>query len=297
MLSILLVYFSSNCQNEYSNCIVVQSVVASKIPFTPCSIKHLQLQKAMKLKLCSLLIGVFTVQFSVSLCDQELAGFCPDFTATFVTLSDQTLDDPNILSSDPEQTLFKEIMGFNNDDVQYVFEDAIVFFNETYGLDFSNSPSYEENEYFFESAKLSLFRFHEDVHFQLVVNNWIHTGNTVFTCCDVQDGGFLVTFSGDQLLHGSYGGDDGQPVGVGNFMIYGFSRFDVCAQSPVIIRIQSGTPFRQEPVDGQIFLNFDLYNNALGSGKALGSFSVKPDRDIPGKFRLVTRVVYTFPNN
>ena len=79
-------------------------------------------------------------------------------------------------------------------------------------------------------------------------------------------------------------------------MLYGFSRIDVCDQSPVIMWIQSGTPFRMEPVDGQIFLNFDIYNNVLGYGKALGLFIVKPDQDNSGKLHLVGRVVYTFPN-
>ena len=83
----------------------------------------------------------FRLQFTVSLCD-PYTGHCPDFTATFVTLSDQTLDGPDTLISD----FFKEDMGLRNNDIQHVFEDAI---NEMYGLDFSNSPLNDQNEYFF----------------------------------------------------------------------------------------------------------------------------------------------------
>ena len=42
----------------------------------------------------------------LTLC-QLTGGVCPDFTAMFVAVIDQTVDDYNILISDPEQT-FKE---------------------------------------------------------------------------------------------------------------------------------------------------------------------------------------------
>ena len=82
-----------------------------------------------------------------------------------------------------------------------------------------------------------------------------------------------------------------------HMFFHGYSKIDVCDQSPLIIQLQSGTPFRMEPVDGFRFLNFDLYNNVLGYGKALGTSIVKPDQDNPGKFTVVTRAVYTFPAN
>ena len=84
-----------------------------------------------------LLITVFGLQLAVSLCDK--VTFCPDFTATFVGLVDQTVEDPLILIDDPEQTFFKETLGFRDDDIQHAFQDALKFFNETYGLDFSLS--------------------------------------------------------------------------------------------------------------------------------------------------------------
>lgn len=62
----------------------------------------------------------------------------------------------------------------------------------------------------------------------------------------------------------SYGGADGIPVGTKNFMLYAFSRISVCDQSYVIMLIQFGTLFWMEQDDGQIFLNFDIYNKTLG---------------------------------
>ena len=236
-------------------------------------------------------IAVFiSLQFPVTLCGTQN---CPDFTATFVGMIDQTVDFM-ILRSDPEMTFFKEDMGLRDDDIQHVFDDAIKFYNETYGLDFSNSPPNEQNEYFFENANMSLARLNEHVHYRLIFNNWIQTGNTRTTCRDIRFGGYLVTFTGDQLLHGSYGGEEGIPAGMGDSVEYGYYIIDVCDQSPVIIQFQNASPFRREPVDGAFVLDLDIYNQVLGYGKALGVASRKPVET--GQFSLVARVAFTFYN-
>ena len=240
---------------------------------------------------------LISLQFTASLCDQLTGGVCPDFTAMFVAGIDQTVDDPNVLLSDPEQTFFKEIMGFRDDEIQHAFDDAVKFFNDRYGLDFSLSQPNEQSVHVLGNATLSLFRIVENVHYLLMLNNWIQTGNTRTTCREIQFGGYLVTFKEEQLLHGSYGGVDGIPAGVGNALEYGFMKFYVCDQSPVILQFSLPTPIRRELVDGTIFINIDLYNNVLGYGKGLESISIKPDEDNPGNFRYVTRNVMTFPAN
>ena len=37
---------------------------------------------------------------------------------------------------------------------------------------------------------------------------------------------------------------------------------------------QNASPFRREPVDGAVFLDFDTYSHVLGYGKALGLISI-----------------------
>ena len=249
---------------------------------------------AMSGQICLFLIAAFTLQFPVSHCGSD--GFCPDFSATFVGVIDQRVG-PQRLISDPEETFFRNDMGLRDIDIQHVFQDAVKFFNETYGLDFSNSQPNEQKEYFLENAKLNLFRFHEDVRFRVVYNNWITTGNTRTTCDNIKIGGYIVTFSRDQLLHGSYGGVDGIPARVGDFIEYGYHIFFVCDQSPIIVLTKNASPFRQEPVDGTVFVDFDIYNQVLGYGKSLGILSTKAYNDNPGQFRLVVRLVYTFPAN
>ena len=116
----------------------------------------------------------------------------------------------------------------------------------------------------------------------------------VLPCVRLEDGAFIVSFSGDQTLFGSYGGVDGKPIGFPAIVVYGFYYIPVCEQSPVIIQYQSGTPFRAEPVDGFAIINCDTYNRILGSGKAQGVASIVPDENEPGHFRITGRNAFTF---
>ena len=85
-----------------------------------------------------------------------------------------------------------------------MFDNAIKFFNETYGLDFSLSPPTDQNEYFYQNAKMGPFRLAEEVDNVVTLNNWIQTGNTRSTCYRIRERGFQVKFSDDQVVHGSY---------------------------------------------------------------------------------------------
>ena len=245
----------------------------------------------MSFRICSLLCLFAAFSFPTSLCDSS----CPALTASFPIVLDQAIDGAIIITNDMEQTFFKEVMGFRDNDIQNAFANAVTFFNERFGLDFSTSQPNERNEYVFGNATMIFFTFPEDVNFQVVLSNWIQTGNTRVTCRDADFGGFFVTFSGDQILKGSYGGEEGALVGVGASVVYAYVRIDVCAQSPVII--QYSTPNPIQPVDGTVILNFDLYNNVLGYGRAQGSVIFGPDQDNPGKIRISSRNVFMFPAN
>ena len=245
-------------------------------------------------------VVVAVLSFQVDSINAGFKGFsCPEYSAAFVTVVDQLLDRPSSIAPDPEFTFFKEELGFREDDIQHTLEDTFKFFNDTYGLDFSLSSPNEDNEYFFENAKLSLIMFPRlGVYYSVVISNWINTGSTRLTCHKIQDGQFQVTFSGDQLLHGSYGGVEGLPADMDTFMVYGFSKIDVCNQSPVIIQLQSSVPLRFESIGEsfQYILEFDLYSRVLGYGKALGVSTIRPDPDNPGKYRFINKNVYTFGN-
>ena len=196
---------------------------------------------------------------------------------------------------DPELTFFRNVMKLRENEIQHVHNDAIKFYKERYGLDFSQSPLNDQGELFYENATAFLYRFRENPHFNVVFNNWIQTGNTRYTCEEVIEGGYLVIFTGEQLLHGTYGGREGKKTDQLGSILYSYNIISVCDQSPIVIQIQNEVPFRQEPNDRSCFINYDAYNTVLGYGKAYGSALIEPDREIPGTFRYNSRIVFNFP--
>ena len=120
--------------------------------------------------ICSVFIAVLSLQFSVSLCTPDSS--CPDFTATFVAMADQTIDDTELLINDAEQTFFRDTLGFRDTDIQNAAADALRFFNETYGLDFSHIPLNEQHQHVLGNASLRQFRFPEHVHYQHITTGF-----------------------------------------------------------------------------------------------------------------------------
>ena len=241
-------------------------------------------------------VWIYIITFAVS-SSSVLSQACPSehFSATFLATIEQTADSPFLIQEDPELTFFRNTMMFREEEIQHVFNVAMNFFNDSYGLDFSASVPNEQNERFFENAIMSPFFLSNNINYIVTANNWIRNGNTRSTCYKMRDGGIRVTFQADQTLYGSYGGADGKPAGMNELIVYGFYNIDACQQSPVIIQYQSATPFRAEPVDGTLIINCDLYSRVLGHGKAQGIGIIKPDPDEPERFRIIGRNAFTFP--
>ena len=135
----------------------------------------------------------------------------------------------------------------------------------------------------------------DTTNYLVTSNNWIQSGSTRSVSYPIHDGGFIVDFSANQTLRGSYGGTEGKPAGPAEFLNYAFYNIDVCPQSPVIIQVQSGSPFRAEPVDGHYILNFELYSTVLGHGTAQGIMSITQISENPSLYHVVIRSTITFP--
>ena len=221
---------------------------------------------------------------------------CPQkhFSAVFVASIDQTVDPTQLHHDDPELIFLKRIMRFQEEEIHYIFEDAIQFFNYSFGLDFSASQPDEQNVRVIENARMSPIIAGKDINHIATANNWIRNGNTHSTCYKVYDGGILVTFSADQTLYGKYGGDNGKPAGVNVVLVYGFYNIDACKQSPVIIHYRCGAPIRAEPVDGTFIANCYAYNRILGHGSVQGIGVFEPDIEEPEKYRVTIRNTITF---
>lgn len=221
-----------------------------------------------------------------------------------LTISSQTCPPDHIsavslIVDDPELTFFTTVLQFREAAIQHVIGDALKFFNDSYGLDFSDSIPNEQKERLFQNAKMSPFIFPPGkFNYFVTDNNWIRNGHTSSSCYALVDGGFQVTFSGQQVLYGSYGGDEGKAVGTESLVVYGFYKMDRCKQSPVIIQYQTGAPIRGETVDGSIvsITSLKLYNRVLGHGETLGILRVGPDPDEPRRFRVTVRNTFAFPS-
>ena len=244
----------------------------------------------MKLWVCSLVfVAVACLTVSCQTCPADY------FKASFLATLELYLEEgvtPYI--PDPELKFFKDVLKFRDSEIQHITYDAIKFFNESFGLDFSNSIPNDQNEYFIENAKMSPFAVKPETPQLITINSWIRTGSTRSNCYKLRNGVFTVSFSDNVTLHGSYGGPAGKPAG-STYLVYGFYHIDVCHQSPVIIQFQTATPFRSEPIDGIKVFNYDLYNRVLGRGQAQGTIIRKPDPSNPGYDFVSIRNAFTFP--
>ena len=149
---------------------------------------------------------------SFALSAQCAVPTCNQFPAAVM---DQDIDAPDATyAADPELTFFKDVMMFRGDTIQHTFDDAIKFFNESYGLASPFHLQMSTMSIFYQNAKLSPSEIADNAVNLVTLNNWIQTGNNRSNCYKVSDRGFQATFSAEQTLYGSYGGNDGKTVGV-----------------------------------------------------------------------------------
>ena len=219
----------------------------------------------------------------------------------FVITVDQivSFDDlPNFVANpDSELSYFRETLRFSEEEIEQATQDAIDFYNERYGLDFSGPPD-ERNVRQFENSTLVPFRVANEVEFFVTYNRWIVSGNTRSRCFRMFEGGYFVgsTEPKQQMLHGTYGGEQGIPVTYpDDSIIWGYYSIETCPQEPLVIQWNHQTPFRRN-VDGFYVSNHELYHRQLGKGAGHGVFAILPP-DENGNFHQFGRLVYAFPGH
>ena len=109
-----------------------------------------------------------------------------------------------------QSDIFQWCLGYSDDEIQQEVQNALQFFSERFGLDFSLTQPNEQGLRFFQNATLQPIRQHNQIN--AIVNHWILTGNTRTKCFSNTIGGFLVTFSGEQILRGTYSGEEEMEV-------------------------------------------------------------------------------------
>ena len=250
------------------------------------------------MKILSYVIAVSVlITAAVSVQPQQCPGPNDWFTAEFVSLADQVVPISfTIPTPDVNLKFFREIMHFSDAEIEDATEDAINFFSTRFGLDFSDQQPDELGRRFLGDATFFAVEAAPELKYTVTFSRWLISGRTNPTCFENRDGGFLVAFSSETMLYGTYGGVEGKPIQAGEIVVWGYYNIPVCPQQPLVIQFESGTPFRTEPVDGIAVINCDLYHRELGKGVARG-VAVATPTDNPEMIRFTVHNTFTFPAN
>ena len=220
------------------------------------------------------------------------AQMCEEpFKATITIVTNVTI--PITASAlDPDLVHLRKTLRFTEEEIDREREAAMQFYNDMYGLDFTNIEPNDQEQRILGNAIFEPFT--SAFNSTYVFNSWLVSGRTRTKCFPASGGGFRVRFTGPMMLHGEYGGEEGKPVSTnGNRLFYGYDYvFDACKQQGLTFHLESLAPSRIVPVDGYFVTSFRVTNRMLGEGIVLGvgrSTTVNATT-----FRLELRQVFTF---
>lgn len=192
---------------------------------------------------------------------------------------------------DVDFSYHRDVLKFTPEEIETDQQNAINFFATRFGLNFSSGPD-ESGVRRYQNAFFSPFRFPST--FTTTINRWLKNGNTRSTCYTVRAGGFLLSFSGPQMLHGTYGGEEGKPANVGAGAGYGYHSIEICPQSPFVIQWQNPIPGHPHPVDRYNTIKSDLFHRTLGQGIELGASRIVFHNGDESTYRYEYETVVTF---
>ena len=197
---------------------------------------------------------------------------------------------------DTNLTFFSEVLGYSDDEIQQEVQNALQFFSERFGLDFSLTQPNELGLRFFQNATLQPIRRINRI--STIRNRWILTGNTRTKCFPTHIGGYLVTFSGEQILKGTYGGEEGIDVPNDRNLAYEFMSISVPPCEPFVV--QRHTPIPIEAARLGIYVTFyELSHPTLGQGAQHGLVQLERVTAANGTayIRFSGTSIFTFPPN
>ena len=215
------------------------------------------------------LVGLFSV-----LVTNTAAQSCPanfNSEAQIFLYADRMFS-PEVLQAvlvDTNLTFFREVLGFDDAEIQQATQNAFQFFNERFGLDFSQSEPNEQGIRFFQNTTFHPTRQASGVF--STFNRWLLTGNTQSRCFTTAIGGFFVNFIGEQTLKGTYGGEEGIQVTNNRLLLYEYISISIPRRDPIVI--QRWTPIPNEAAQIGLFVLFhELSHPTLGQGASQGFF-------------------------
>ena len=226
---------------------------------------------------------------------ESQAEECPSgwFDVSFAITIDTAIPRDDFSGVDTDLHYFRETLRLTDEETEQVTQDALEFYNTTYGLDFSSSPVDASGRRQFENTTLIPF----EVPFNVPVthNRWIINGRKgVNRCFYMKEGGYNAVFNGAQMLRGTYGGKDGRMVAPSSAegITYVLFNLNVCTHQPIFIITCKGQPTFRNPDFYGVRLA-ECYNRELGNGLVQGAQGTIPMDD--GRVRLISRLVMNFP--
>ena len=237
-----------------------------------------------------------TVAFFVIIVGNSLAQYdCPTrwFNVTWIMAVDKIVSlDIGQQFLDTNLTYFKNILLYSNEEIEEFTLKAINFFKRRFGLDFTQSPVTPQGFRIFENA--TMYPVRVPVEVVATYNRWVinsREGNT--RCFNMREGGYQVLFTGNQVVRGTYGGEQGQMLTPNEELGYNFFSTNFCEHTPTIILCGSISPTFRDPY-GFGIRHWECFNRQLGRGLVTGAQGQLATGD-PNTIRLLIRHVMTFP--
>jgi len=248
------------------------------------SCTFVQLQMSIHTWILTAVLGLLVVH--------STAGqLCPTpFEAVISGVTDVVIPAVQFDFQDPEMTFLSEILHLTSEEIEQQTEDAIQHFNTTFGLDFSNIEPNDEQQRFLGNARFRPSR--GPYNSTIVDNRWLVSGNLRSWCFKVGFGGFGVDFTGEMMLHGTYGGEEGIQAPADAFVVY-----HVCPQQPILIQYKSLVPARVLSFDGGTISieEHQLNSRQLGTGRVHIVTKARPRPDDPTLLVVENTIVLSFP--
>ena len=218
------------------------------------------------------------------------SGMCDvPLRAGFMQITDTMFTAGSILDAD--LVYFRETLRFTEEEIDREREAAIDFFNQRFGLDYSNIEPDELGQRVLGNTTFRPVVF--PYNGTLVHNQWLLNGKEKTKCYQLGDGGFQANFDGNVRLFGEYGGEEGLTASQGESVLYGRDYlYDACSHTGIIFQTESITPIRVVPTDGWIVLTFSVRNRELGEGTIGGISRVTQVNSTT--LRYESRQVYVF---
>lgn len=213
-------------------------------------------------------------------CDDDDGSLqiCPpmnNFNAEFPSIVDHILPELEPLFFTNATNFFRNVVKFNDTQIQQVTDNAIDFIKTRYGVDFSTVAPYINGIHFLASINASFIpcELNPALGYSISFNWWTVDRTCHYYCVENRDGGFLVIFGSDTVLHGMYGGTTGIPI---SKLMNAFSMGLITSLSAPSPHYQSATPICIDTVDG---FALDVYSSELGPGIVQGIFHITPLSD------------------